>query len=244
MEQSQEKKKKKDDKSLLKRLGDKFSRDPDPDELVLDTLGELKDIVGSMRTVFEDFESGYSKQLEEDRGLKEKLETKLPGVLQSKVTKNQNKRMDRIRVNRSNLSNLEDNLAKLELVLSTSTSSLESLSQAALDTQVVSSKSNDRAIQELELRMAQMQENIAGSMNEMTAQISLIKAALDNMAGQLDEQGVKLEGIDTKIDTIDTKLDKAHEMLRKISKQITGNRLIMLAVIGGVAFYLAKTIMA
>ena len=34
---------------------------------------------------------------------------------------------------------------------------------------------------------------------------SLIKSALDNMAGQLDEQGVVLVNIDEKIDTIDSK---------------------------------------
>lgn len=240
-----EKKKKKDDKSIFKRLTDKLSSDPEPepDELVLDTLGELKGIVGSMRHVFEDFETGYSKQLEEERGIKQKLESKLPESLQSSTTKNQMKRMDRIKNNKTNLKDLEDNLSKLELVISSSTSSLESLSQAAVQTQAVTSKSNDKAVEDLELRMQQMQENITQSMGDMTAQISLIKAALDNMAGQLDEQGVKLDGIDGKIDTIDGKLDKAHEMLKKISKQITGNRLIMLAVFAGAAAFIAQGMM-
>jgi methyl-accepting chemotaxis protein len=78
--------------------------------------------------------------------------------------------------------------------------------------------------------METMQENISDAMGDLTAQISLIKSALDNMAGQLDEQGVALEGIDKKIDQIDGKLDRAHEMLKKISRQLTGNRMMMLVV--------------
>jgi len=243
MEQERKKKKKKNDKSLLQKLSDKISGDPNPDEMVIDTLGELKDIVGSMRNVFEDFEDGYSKQLKEEQGTWQKIESKLPGMLQSDSTKNQNKRINRIKSNKKNLSELEDNLAKLELVLSSGTASMEALSQAYVDTEAVSSKSKDKAVQELERRMELMQENIATAMGDMTAQITLIKSALDNMAGQLDEQGVKLDGIDTKIDTIDGKLDKAHEMLKKISKQITGNRLIMLAVFAGAAAFIAQSIM-
>ncbi|MHA2501519.1 MAG: hypothetical protein ACXAE3_01420 [Candidatus Kariarchaeaceae archaeon] len=235
--------KKKKDKSVLKKISSKLSREQDPDNLVLDTLGELKGIVSSMRGIFEDFEDGYSKQLDEERGMMQKLESKLPKALQSSATKNQMKRMDRIKGNKSNLGELEDNLSKLELVLSSSTSSLESLSQAYVDTHAVTSKSKDKSIEELEAKMESMQENITDAMSEMTAQISLIKTALDNMAGQLDEQGVALEGIDGKIDTLDSKLDQAHEMLKKISKQITGNRLIMLAVFAGAAAFIAQGMM-
>ena len=141
--------KKKKDKSVLKKISSKLSRDPDPDTLVLDTLGELKDIVGSMRGVFEQFEDGYSKQLDEERGVMQKLESKLPKALQSSTTRNQDKRMERIKGNRGNLSELEDNLTKLELVLSSSSSSLESLSQAYVDTHAVTSKSKDKSIIDL-----------------------------------------------------------------------------------------------
>ncbi|MHA2253459.1 MAG: hypothetical protein ACXAD7_24085, partial [Candidatus Kariarchaeaceae archaeon] len=91
---------------------------------------------------------------------------------------------------------------------------------------------DDKAIKEIESKMEKMQDNMADAMGDITSQISLIKSALDNMAGQLDEQGVLLGDIDEKIEVIDGKLDKAHDMLRKISKQITGNRIMMLVVAG------------
>jgi DNA repair ATPase RecN len=225
-------KKKKKEKSVLKKITDKLSRDEtEPDDLVLDTIGELKDIVGSMRNVFEEFEDGYDKQLEEERSSWQKIQSKLPQFLQSSSTKTEEHRVKRIKNNKNNLSDLEENLSKLEIILSSSNQSLDMLSEAYVKTASVGSKDEEKTVREIEARMDKMQQDITGAMGEMTAQITLIKAALDNMAGQLDEQGVKLDGIDGKIDTIDGKLDKAHEMLKKISKQITGNRLIMLAVV-------------
>ena len=234
MEQDQKKKKK---RGLLR-----FSKDPEPDEMVIDTLGELKDIVGSMRDVFQDFEKGYSKQLEEERSGWQKIESKLPKMLQTGSTKSQEERMGRIKNNKENLTSLEDNLSKLELVLASGSSSNEAITQAYLQA-ASGGKSSDKAVEDLEKRMKQMQEDLTNSMSEMTAQISLIKSALDNMAGQLDEHGVKLEGIDGKIDTIDTKLDKAHEMLKKIATKINNNRIIALAVVGGIAAIILSNVL-
>ncbi|MDH5404058.1 MAG: hypothetical protein OEY49_16290 [Candidatus Heimdallarchaeota archaeon] len=228
-QQLQEKKKK---KGLAKKLSEKIGRDSEPDTLVVDTLGELKQIVGSMKDVFGQFETGYSEQLEEERTRWEKVQSKLPGFMQNKSTKVEEHRLNRIKSNKGNLAELEDNLSKLELLLSTSNSSLETIGETYLKTAATGKEVDNSTLIELEKKMEKMQENMSDAMNDMNAQIRLIKTALDNMAGQLDEQGLILEDIDDKIDVIDTKMDKAQDMLKKISNKITGNRLIMLAVIG------------
>ncbi|MCE7736722.1 MAG: hypothetical protein GPJ54_17705 [Candidatus Heimdallarchaeota archaeon] len=228
MEQEQVQKKK---KSLARKIGEKFGRGPDADELMTETLSDLTDIVGSMKLVFEDFEDGYEKQLDEERSSWQKLQSKLPGFLQASKMKTEEKRFNRIKSNKSNLGELEDNLKKLEMIISSGQTNLEVLGQAALNAAVPGELSS-KSMSEFEDRLQTMEQNVSSSMNDMGAQISLIKSALDNMAGQLDEQGVTLENIDEKIDTIDGKLDKAQEMLVKISRKLTGNRVIMLVIAG------------
>ena len=227
MEQEQQKKK----KSLTQRISEKLGRGPDTDELMRDTLHDLTDIVSSMKNVFQDFETGYDEQLQEERSTWEKFQSKLPGFMQSSSMKNDEERVKRIKSNKSNLSELEDNLKKLEMVISSGSTSLEQLSEAYINSAIPGEKS-DRALSELEKRMEMMEANVAGAMEDLAAQITLIKSALDNMAGQLDEQGVQLTNIDEKIDTLDGKLDKAHDMLKTISRKLTGNRVIMLVVAG------------
>lgn len=236
MSVQEEKKKKK--KGLMTRIGNRIKGET-KDELVLDTLSELKDIVGSMRDVFDQFEDGYEKQLEEDRSTWEKLQTKLPKFMQSTEIKNEERRLTRIKTNKGTLDNLEDNFSKLELVLSSSTATIESMSEAYLDSAIPGEK-NDKALEDLEKRMDDIENNLGSALDGINVHISLIKTALDNMAAQLDDQGVVLEGIDEKIDVIDDKLDVAHKMLKKISKQITGNRIMMLAVIGGTVFLVSQ----
>ncbi len=226
----QKSKKKKKKSSLLKRIGGKI-RGEEKDEMVMETLNELKDIVSNMKDVFEQFESGYEIQLEEERTAWQKFQSKLPKFLQSKQLKNENRRIERIKSNKSTLAELEDNFNKLEIVLSTSTNNLESLGEVFVDTAIPGSPTDD-AIEELEQKMEDMQQNLANALDNINVQISLIKTALDNMAAQLDEQNVILEGVDEKIDVIDSKLDRAQEMLKKISKKITGNRLLMLVIAG------------
>ncbi|MHA2171450.1 MAG: hypothetical protein ACXAC2_01305 [Candidatus Kariarchaeaceae archaeon] len=229
MDQQVQKKKRK--KGLVQKIGEKLGKGPTADELAKETLSELTDIVGSMKDIFKEFEDGYFEQLTEERTSWDKVQAKLPSFLQKGKIKVEEKRMDRIKSNKSNLSELEDNLRKLDLVLSSSSASFESLGEAYIRT-AIPGQANEETIKELEKKMETMQENISDAMGDLTAQISLIKSALDNMAGQLDEQGVALEGIDKKIDQIDGKLDRAHEMLKKISRQLTGNRIMMLVVAG------------
>ena len=81
---------------------------------------------------------------------------------------------------------------------------------------------------------------MASALGDVGTQISLIKSALDNMAGQLDEQGVVLTNIDEKIEVLDTKMDKAQDLLVKISKKITGNRVIMLVIAGTATALIAQ----
>ncbi len=228
MDQQVQKKKK---KSIARKIGEKLGKGPTTDVLVKETLSELTDIVGSMRDVFKEFEHGYDDQLADERSGWDKFQAKLPGFLQKENIKLEENRMKRIKSNKSNLSELEDNLKKLDLVLSSSSSTFESLGEAYIKT-AVPGKADEKSLKELERRMENMQENVSDAMGDLTAQISLIKSALDNMAGQLDEQGVILSDIDEKIDIIDGKLDKAQAMLKKISRQITGNRVLMLVIAG------------
>jgi len=229
MEQKQETSKKK--KSLAKRIGQKFGRGPSGDELVKETLSDLTDIVSSMKIVFEEFESGYEGQLSEERSTWKKMQSKLPGFLQAKDMKLEEQRMDRIKTNRTSLSDLEDNLRKLDMVLSSGKTSFEAMGEAYINT-AIPGRSDDAALQELETRIASIEDNVGGAMEDMTAQIGLIKSSIDNMAGQLDEQGVTLTNIDEKIDVIDSKLDRAQEALKKISRQLTGNRVMMIVIVG------------
>ncbi|MFV2014675.1 MAG: hypothetical protein ACC656_04565, partial [Candidatus Heimdallarchaeota archaeon] len=111
MEQEQVQKKK---KSLARKIGEKFGKGPDTDELMTETLSDLTDIVGSMKVVFEEFEGGYEKQLDEERSAWQKFQSKLPGFLQASKMKTEEKRFNRIKSNRGNLAELEDNLKKLE----------------------------------------------------------------------------------------------------------------------------------
>ncbi|OLS22354.1 MAG: hypothetical protein HeimC2_29900 [Candidatus Heimdallarchaeota archaeon LC_2] len=241
MEQEQKQKKK---KSLARKIGEKFGRGPDADELMQETLSDLTDIVGSMKHVFEDFEEGYEKQLDEERSTWRKLQSKLPSFLQAEKMKTEDSRIKRIKSNRSNLSELEDNLKKLEIIISSGKSSMEMLGQAAINV-AIPGETSEKAMNELESRINSMENNVSESMNNLNAQISLIKSALDNMAGQLDEQGVVLVNIDEKIDVLDSKLDKAQEMLIKISRKLTGNRVIMLVVAGSAtAVILNKLVLA
>lgn len=241
MEQEQKQKKK---KSLARKIGEKFGRGPDADELMQETLSDLTDIVGSMKNVFEDFEEGYEKQLDEERSTWRKLQSKLPSFLQAEKMKTEDSRIKRIKSNRSNLSELEDNLKKLEIIISSGKSSMEMLGQAAINV-AIPGETSEKAMNELESRINSMENNVSESMNNLNAQISLIKSALDNMAGQLDEQGVVLVNIDEKIDVLDSKLDKAQEMLIKISRKLTGNRVIMLVVAGSAtAVILNKLVLA
>lgn len=222
---------KKKKKSLAQKLGEKFGKGPSADELVQETLQDLTSIVGSMKDVFAEFEDGYEDQLRDERNTWQKLQSKLPNFLQAQKTQIEEKRMTKIKRNRKNLAELEDNLSKLDIVLSSGKTNFEALGQAYINTAVPGQK-DDKSLKELEAKVESMQSNMTGAMGDITAQISLIKSALDNMAGQLDEQGVALENIDSKIDTIDSKLDKAHEMLKKISRQLTGNRVLLLIVAG------------
>jgi uncharacterized coiled-coil protein SlyX len=229
---------KKKKKGIISRIGNKIKGDA-KDELVLDTLSELKDIVGSMREVFDQFEDGYEQQLTEERSTWDKIQIKLPKFMQSTEIKNEERRMERIRSNKNTLGDLEDNFTKLELVLTSSTATIESMSEAYLDSAIPGEK-NAKAVQDLEKRMSDVENNLGSALEGINVQMSLIKTALDNMASQLDDQGVVMEGIDEKIDVIDDKLDVAHTMLKKISKKITGNRIMMFAVVGGVAFILSQ----
>ena len=236
MSVQEEKKKKK--KGLMTRIGNKIKGDT-KDELVLDTLSELKGIVGSMKDVFDQFEDGYEQQLEEERSSWGKLQSKLPKFMQSTDIKNEERRMTRIKTNKDTLEDLEDNFSKLEMVLSSSTATIESMSEAYLDSAIPGDK-NQKALDDWEKRMDDVENNLGSALDGINVHISLIKTALDNMAAQLDEQGVVLEGIDDKIDVIDDKLDVAHKLLKKISKQITGNRIMMLAIIGGTVFLVSQ----
>ncbi|MHA2276221.1 MAG: hypothetical protein ACXAC2_10655 [Candidatus Kariarchaeaceae archaeon] len=148
MEQEQLQKKK---KSLAKRIGQKFGRSKDTDELMQETLTDLTDIVGSMKDVFEDFESGYEKQLEEERSSWEKVQSKLPGFLQAGKTKIEESRVKRIKSNRSNLAELEDNLKKLDMIISSGKSNLEVLGQAAVNAAIPGGIS-EKSMNELETR--------------------------------------------------------------------------------------------
>lgn len=225
-------------KGLMKKFSSKFKGEK-PDELVMETLGELKGIVSSMRGIFEEFEKGYDEQLEEDRTSLQKIQVKLPKFLQSGHMKTEEHRMKRIKGNKETLGELEDNFNKLEMVLTSSTSSLENISEAYVNT-AIPGKKDSGALEELESKMELMQENMSNALGDINTQISLIKSALDNMAGQLDEQGVVLTNIDEKIEVLDTKMDKAQDLLVKISKKITGNRVIMLVIAGTATALIAQ----
>ena len=239
----QEQVKQKTKKSFAQKIGAKFGKGPTSDELVKETLEDLTDIVGSMKDVFNDFEEGYEEQLLEDRSSWEKLQPKLPKFLQPEKTKIEQRRMGKIKRNRDNLAELEDNLRKLDIVLSSGKASFEAMGQAYINTVVPGEKSGE-AMKELEAKVNAMQNNMSESMSDLAAQISLIKSALDNMAGQLDEQGVVIGNIDSKIDKIDTKLDKAHDMLKKISKQLTGNRVLILVIAGSATAVVLNSFLA
>lgn len=204
-----------------------FGKNQKPDELINETLTELKDIVGNMRDVFEEFDRGYEEQLEEDRSAWEKVQAKIP-FLQTKDIKAQERRRDRIKSNKNHLSELEDNLAKLDMVLNSSSENFEAMGKEYMNMVMPNQKHDDTAVKELEKKMSEMQMNIAEAMGQLSGQIRVMKTAMDNIAGQLDEQGVVLEGIDSKIDVLDTKLDKAQDLIKKVSNQITNNRLLFL----------------
>jgi len=222
-EPKQEQKKKK--KSLRSRFGKK----PQTDELVTDTLSELKDIVNGMKNIFTEFDEGYEAQLEEDRNVWEKMQSKLPSFLQfSDNVKTEERRKSRIKNNKDNLDMLNDSLAKLEIVLTSSHNNFEAMESEYMKAIMPETSGDNQAIKDLETRMDQMEGNIAEAMQHLSGQVRLIKSSMDNMAGQLDEQGVVLEDIDGKIDVLDTKLDKAQELIKKVSKQITNGRLLFL----------------
>jgi hypothetical protein len=221
MQQNQDKKK----KSLSEKLG--ISKSQRPDELVTETLTELKDIVSTMKEVFAEFEVGYENQLEEERSAWDKFSSKIP-FLQSSDIKAQEHRKNRIKTNKSNLEGLEDNLAKLDMILNSSQGNFEAFGQQYMDLIAPGRKSDDEAIKELEDKMSIMQTNMVEAMGQLSGQIRVMKSALDNIAGQLDEQGVVLDGIDTKIDVLDTKMDKANDLIKKVSNQINNNRLLFL----------------
>ncbi len=225
-------------KSIMKKITSKF-RGEKADELVLDTLSELKDIVSSMKVVFEEFEGGYEEQLEDERNAWQKIQSKLPKFLQTTQLKNDEHRLHRIKSNKNTLAELEDNFNKLELVLSSSTATIESISEAYVNTAIPGVR-DDKALSELEKRMELVENNMSSSLGDINTQITLIKSALDNIAGQMDEHGVVLENIDDKINILDEKMDKAQNMLEKISKKLTGNRIIMLVIAGTATAVIAQ----
>ncbi len=220
---------KREHKKQKRSLRDRFKKKPQTDELVSETIKELKDIVGGMKEVFSEFDKGYEAQLEEERSVWEKMQAKFPSFLQfSNSLKTEERRKNRIKSNKENLDMLQDSLAKLEMVLTSSQNNIEAMETEYVQALMPEAGSDKQAIKELEAKMEQMEGNIAEAMQHLSGQIRLIKSAMDNMAGQLDEQGVVLEGIDGKIDVLDTKLDKAQELIKKVSRQITNGRVLFL----------------
>ncbi len=228
--------KKKSKKSLMKKIGEKLGRKDNTDDLIEETLTELKDIVGSMRDVFEEFDESYSESLKEKRGGLGRLKSTLPSFIKPADIKQEEARLKKIRRNKSTLAALEDSIAKLDLALRTSRQNYEEIGDAYLNlVKLEAGGKEDEAIRKVEERMNQMESNIAEAMSQLTAQIGLIKNSLDNMAGQLEEQGVIIKGIDEKVDVLDTKLDKAQKLIKEVSRKITGNRVIILIAITAIS---------
>lgn len=221
--------------TFAKRIGSKFSHKEKPDELLNNTMNELVDIVSTMKDVFHEFDEGYEQQLQTDQTSWEKLQRKLPSFLQSKNVQVEEHRKSRIKTNRKNLELLEDNLHKLDIVLNSASKDVELLGERYLDIVLPENSRTEEKIEELENYMSAMQTNISTALNDFNSQLQLIKSTMDNMAGQLSEQGVVLEGIDSKVDVLDTKLDKAQSLLKKISRQVTGNRVLMIVAFTAVA---------
>ncbi len=228
--------KKKEKKSLIKKIGEKLGKKDDADDLIEETFEELKDIVSSMKEVFEEFDHSYTETINEKRGTVGKLKASLPSFLKPDDIKLEERRLEKIRRNKKTLSTLEDSIAKLELVLKTSRQNYDELGEAYLNLVKLESNGNEnKAIEKIEERMNQLESNVATAMEQLTSQIVLIKNSLDNMAGQLEEQGVVLHGIDQKVDVLDSKLDKAQELIKEVSRKITGNRVIILIAITAVS---------
>ena len=228
--------KKKEKKSLIKKIGEKLGKKDDADDLIEETFEELKDIVSSMKEVFEEFDHSYTEKKKKKRGTVGKLKASLPSFLKPDDIKLEERRLEKIRRNKKTLSTLEDSIAKLELVLKTSRQNYDELGEAYLNLVKLESNGNEnKAIEKIEERMNQLESNVATAMEQLTSQIVLIKNSLDNMAGQLEEQGVVLHGIDQKVDVLDSKLDKAQELIKEVSRKITGNRVIILIAITAVS---------
>ncbi len=217
-------------KSLLEKLSTKFGKNEPNDALLKEAVSELKDLVSGMKDMFDEFDDKYDEKLEQDRSILEKVQSKLPKFLQAPDVQNQERQRKKIESNKFALTKLEDSLSKIELATSGNNVDLLSMEEAYIDLlkQEQPGLSDEKAISTFEERLKRMEENFANSISDMSASISLIKSSLDNMAGQLEEQGVVLTNIDQKVDVLDTKLDKAQELIEKVSKQITGNRVIIL----------------
>ncbi len=228
--------KKKEKKSILKKIGEKLGKKESTDDLIEETLTELKDIVSSMKDVFEEFDESYTETLKQKRGTLGKLKSTLPSFMKPDEIKREEKRLQKIRRNKSTLAALEDSIAKLDIALRTSRKNYEEIGDAYLNlVKMEAGGKEDEAIKKVEERMNQLEGNIAEAMSQLTAQIGLIKNSLDNMAGQLEEQGVIIKGIDEKVDVLDSKLDKAQQLIKEVSRKITGNRVIILIAITAIS---------
>ena len=96
--------------------------------------------------------------------------------------------------------------------------------------------------EDLEKVIDEMKLEIYRSMEDINAQIRLLKTALETITEQLTEQGIQLERIEEKVDVVDKKLDKAQELIKKVARRLTGNNILILVLAGSVLSLLALSI--
>ncbi len=238
---TEQKKKKK--KSIRQKLASKFSqikKKPEDENLLAETISELKSVVRDMKEIFEEIDKTFEEETEKEKTFWDKLKSKMPQRLQPQDIRKEKQQKQKIRSNKERLEKLEDALSQFEAI-STMPGKEDMLAEEYLKLlkQDMGSKFKD---EDLEKVIDEMKLEIYRSMEDINAQIRLLKTALETITEQLTEQGIQLERIEEKVDVVDKKLDKAQELIKKVARRLTGNNVLILVLAGSVLSLLALSI--
>jgi len=248
MSKMKERKKDSSFKKVSKKVSKMVKREENEVELLVETVDNLKDVVNTMGAIFEEMDSEFKEEVVDKRTFTEKMQSKLPKKIMSKKVREQEKDRERISSAYKRLKIVTGTLDKVAELSKQRDTDWDALTEAYFDTQFPEppsgkGKVSDKQVKQFEKAIDEMRGDFLAKMEGMNNQILLMKASIGDMTELLQDQGVVIEGIDVKVDEINVKLDKTQKMLRKISRQITGNRVMMALMAGAVIGTLAVVIL-
>ncbi len=238
---TEQKKKKK--KSLRQKLASKFSqmkKKPEDENLLVETVSELKSVVHDMKEIFEEIDKTFEEETEKEKTFWDRIRSKIPQRFQPEEIKKEKQQKQKIRSNKERLKKLEEVLEQFEAI-TTMPGKEDMLADEYMKLlrQDMGSKFKD---EDLEKVIDEMKLELYRSIEDMNAQIRLLKTALETITEQLTEQGIQLDRIEEKVDVVDKKLDKAQELIKKVARRLTGNNILILVLAGSVLSLLALSI--